>query len=94
MADLVVRTDLGDLARELDMLVGEFQGALDLEDAAARAWGQRNANLSMGDFADNWTVHRDRLVEDMQKLRDAVRQADESWAQADADLAATLEAQQ
>lgn len=87
MADLVVRADLADLARELDMLVGEFKGALDLEHDTGRVWGQSNANSSMNDFADNWTAHRDEMVVDMEKLRDAVRKVDESWYDVDTQLA-------
>ncbi|UZN03126.1 type VII secretion target [Cellulomonas sp. S1-8] len=90
MADLVVRDDLGELAHELDRLIGEFEGALDLQDDSKGTWGQLNANLSMGDFADNWTVHRDKMVEDMKKLRDKVRAAADAWAQAEADLTASL----
>ncbi|MBO3089354.1 hypothetical protein [Cellulomonas dongxiuzhuiae] len=91
MADLVVRADLADLVRELDMLVGEFKGALDLENDTARAWGQHHANLTMGDFADNWTANRDVLVTDMEKLRDAARAADEKWAEIDQSLTDSLE---
>ena len=90
MADLVVRADLADLARELDTLIGEFKGALDLEHDTGRVWGQANANSSMNDFADNWTAHRDELVIDMEKLRDAVRKVDENWLEVDTSLAADL----
>jgi hypothetical protein len=91
MADLVVRADLADLVRELDMLIGEFKGALDLENDTARVWGQHHANLTMGDFADNWTANRDKLVVDMEKLRDAARQVDEKWAETDRSQAESLE---
>lgn len=91
MADLVVRNDLTELARELDLLIGEFKGALKLEGQGEGTWGQLNANLSMSDFADNWTVHRDKMVIEMEKLRDKVRAAADAWAQTDTDLAATLE---
>lgn len=79
MADLVVKSDLTDLAQELTWLVSEFKGALDLENDTARHWGQHHANLTMGDFADNWTAHRDEMVVDMEKLCDAVHKVADGW---------------
>ncbi|QCB94906.1 hypothetical protein [Cellulomonas shaoxiangyii] len=90
MADLVVTDDLVSLAHDLDVLIGEFQGALDFENDYATVWGQRNAELSMGDFADNWTVHRDEMVEAMKKLRERLRQCADEWARADAELSESL----
>ncbi|MCC2323476.1 hypothetical protein [Cellulomonas xiejunii] len=90
MADLVVTDVLTELVGQLDYLVGEFKGALDLEDRSDDIWGQRNANLSMGDFADNWTSNRDELVADMEKLRDTVRSVAESWGSVDAELTSSL----
>jgi len=90
MADLVVK-DLDDLAADLSELISQFEGALDLENDDSKIWGQHNANLSMGDFADNWTVHRDDMVKDMKKLRDKVKKVDEAWAEADRQLLETFE---
>ena len=85
MADLVVK-DLDKLVSDLDRLIGEFEGALDLQNDDKGLWGQLNANLSMGDFADNWTVHRDAMVKDMKALRDKVQKVDDSWNQSDQQL--------
>ena len=85
MADLVVK-DLDGLITDLDKLIGEFEGALDFQNDDKGLWGQLNANLSMGDFADNWTVHRDAMVKDMKSLRDSVQKVDQSWSQADKQL--------
>lgn len=90
MADLVVK-DLDELAADLSELISQFEGALDLENDDAKIWGQHNANLSMGDFADNWTVHRDDMVKDMKKFRDKVKKVDEAWAEADRQLLDTFE---
>lgn len=89
MADLVV-TDLAALVADLDVLIGEFEGALDLEDDSDDIWGQLNANLSMGDFADNWTAHRDHMVEAMKKFREKVRAVNDAWTEADQKLSASL----
>lgn len=89
MADLVV-TDLAALVTDLDHLISEFEGALDLEDDSDDIWGQHNANLSMGDFADNWTKHRNDMIEAMKKFREKVSQVNDAWAAADRELAESL----
>jgi hypothetical protein len=90
MADLVVSDDLANLAGALDVLVGEFKNALGFQNHDKGIWGQLNANLSMGDFADNWTVHREKLVEKMEELGELVAKVHETWGTFDSDLAATL----
>jgi hypothetical protein len=90
MADLVVKDDLVSLVSDLNELISQFEGALDFQNDYKGIWGQLNANLSMGDFADNWTVHRDKMVTSMKTLRDAVSKANDAWAQADQKLAASF----
>ncbi|MDH6119086.1 hypothetical protein [Kitasatospora sp. GAS204B] len=90
MADLVVK-DLQDLVNDLNSLIGQFEGALDFQNDDKGLWGQHNANLSMGDFADNWTVHRDAMVKDMKALRDKVSKVDDSWSQAETQLMDTFQ---
>jgi hypothetical protein len=89
MADLVV-TDLTALVTDLDVLISEFEGALDLEDDNDDIWGQLNANLSMGDFADNWTSHRNGMVEAMKKFREKIREVNDAWTEADRKLSESL----
>ena len=91
MADLVVQ-DLDVLADDLDVLITEFEEADGFQDEMKRHWGQLNADLSMGDFADNWKIHRGKMVDAMKTLRDAVRKADQDWTDADVKLAESLEA--
>ncbi|MFI9102993.1 hypothetical protein ACIGXA_20965 [Streptomyces fildesensis] len=90
MADLVVK-DLKDLVSDLNELISQFEGALDFQNDDKGLWGQHNANLSMGDFADNWTVHRDAMVKDMKSLRDKVTKIDDAWSQADQQLLDTFQ---
>jgi hypothetical protein len=90
MADLVVR-DLQDLVHDLDVLIDQFQGALDWQNAGKGHWGQLNANLTMGDFAANWRIHRDKMVKAMKSFKETVENADINWADADAKLATIIE---
>ena len=89
MADLVVK-DLSTLVSDLNELISQFEGALDFQNDDKGLWGQLNANLSMGDFADNWTVHRDAMVKDMKSLRDKVSKIEDGWNQADKQLLDTF----
>ncbi|MEU3708575.1 hypothetical protein [Streptomyces catenulae] len=89
MADLVVK-DLGTLASDLSELISQFEGALDFQNDDKGLWGQLNANLSMGDFADNWTVHRDDMVKSMKKFRDKVSELDKAFADGDQQLLDTF----
>ncbi|WP_433389175.1 hypothetical protein [Micromonospora sp. KLBMP9576] len=90
MADIVVK-GLADLARNLSELISQFEGALDFENEYDKEWGQHNANLSMGDFADNWTGSRDKMVEAMKKFRKAIEGADQAWTDADLEMLKSLE---
>ncbi|MFF9479531.1 hypothetical protein [Streptomyces sp. NPDC014733] len=89
MADLVVK-DLGTLASDLSELISQFEGALDFQNDDKGLWGQLNANLSMGDFADNWTVHRDDMVKSMKSFRDKVSELDKAFADGDQQLLDTF----
>ncbi len=91
MADLVVKEDLVALADDLDELVDQFQGALDFENDHDGDWGQYNANLSMGDFADNWTTNRNKMVESMKTLSSKAREAALAWDDIDTQLEVSLE---
>ncbi|MBM6406062.1 hypothetical protein JQN72_17635 [Phycicoccus sp. CSK15P-2] len=90
MADIVVKSDLDNLLGDLRFLISEFQGALDLQNDDKGIWGQLNANLSMGDFAFNWTANRDAMVKDMKALEKQVEQVIEAWTDADQQLVESL----
>jgi hypothetical protein len=90
MADIVVK-DLTDLVSDLKELKHQFEGALDFQNEEKGQWGQLNANLSMGDFADNWTGSRDKMVEAMDKFAEKVEGADQAWAEAEKNLVDSLE---
>jgi len=91
MADLIVRDDLVTLSNHLGYLIGQFEGALDTQNEDKRLWGQNNANLSMGDFAANWTIHRNEMVTTMKSFQQVVDKANQTWAQGDQQLAQSLD---
>jgi hypothetical protein len=90
MADLVVK-DLSVLTGDLNELVSQFEGALDFQNDEKGHWGQLNANLSMGDFADNWTIHRNKMVDAMKDFVKTVQKVADAWTEAERKLAETLE---
>jgi hypothetical protein len=92
VADLKVDGEfLSTLDSDLFTLIDEFQGALDLQHDTGHVWGQLNANLSMNDFADNWTVSRNKMVDDMKSFKKALEQIIQSWDDADQKLAGSLQ---
>jgi len=90
MADLVVTDDLERLAEELTAIIAAFNDATKLEDHCDGVWGQHNANLSMGDFADNWQHRRKNLVEKLEEFQQAVDELAQAWADTDRQLADTM----
>ncbi|MGL4175648.1 MAG: type VII secretion target [Dermatophilaceae bacterium] len=92
--DLRVSEALDALADDLDELVDQFQGALDFENDHDGDWGQRNANLSMGDFADNWTTNRNKMVESMKTLSSKARETALAWDDTDTQLKDSMDKEQ
>ena len=90
MADLVVK-DLAGLVSDLKELVHQFAGALDFQNDQKGQWGQRNANWSMGDFADNWTGSRDKMVKAMEEFSAKIDEVDKAWTEAERSLVESME---
>jgi hypothetical protein len=40
----------------------------------------------MGDFADNWRLHRDKMTDRMKKLKETVEKVADQWRDADQQL--------
>lgn len=91
MADLVVKDDIVSLVNDLDALVTAFQGATKYQDDCKGLWGQGNANSSMGDFAHNWKINREDMVESMEKLRERLQSIADGWTEVDTEMARSLE---
>jgi hypothetical protein len=45
----------------------------------------------MGDFADNWTGSRDKMVKKMKEIRELVEGADQAWTEGERQLFESLE---
>ena len=91
MADLVVKDDIVSLVADLDALVAAFEGATKYQDDCKGLWGQGNANSSMGDFAHNWKLNREDMVESMEKLRERLQSIADGWSEVDTEMARSLE---
>jgi hypothetical protein len=87
VADLVVTGDLDSIRDGLQTLTDEFAGAIHFTDDSKGIWGQQNAEHTMGDFAKNWRIHRDKMTDRMKKLKDKVEKVAEHWGDADQQLA-------
>ncbi|GGK95875.1 hypothetical protein [Mangrovihabitans endophyticus] len=90
MADIVVQ-DLGALVDDLAILIDEFDHASKFQDDYKGRWGQLNANLSMGDFAFNWRLHRKKIIEAMKEFQGQVSSAENSWSEAESEMVKGLE---
>jgi hypothetical protein len=86
VADLVVKGDLEAIRDGLKYLIDQFNGAVDFEDNSAGIWGQQDAEDAMGDFASNWTIHREEMTEGMQALEEDVKQVVAQWKDAEQKL--------
>lgn len=91
MPDLIVDATLDDTNRDLKRIKDEFENASKRADQTARIWGQRDVERAMDEFADNWRVHRDDILEGLGKLSERVEQACATWSDADKQLASSLE---
>jgi hypothetical protein len=91
VADLVVSGDLDAIRDGLKTLIDEFAGAIDFTNDSKGIWGQSNAERSMGDFADNWRIHRDKMTDRMKKLKDTVEKVAAQWGDADQKLAESFQ---
>lgn len=91
MPDLIVDATLDDTDRDLKAITDEFTNAGKRADETAAIWGQRDVSRAMDEFADNWRVHRDEILERLGSLSKRVEQACVTWSDADKQLASSLE---
>lgn len=87
MADLVVDETLDSTNRDLKTIHEEFTKAKDRADSTNRIWGQADLTWAMGEFVNNWYVHRDKITKRLEKLSERVDQACQTWSDADKQLA-------
>ncbi|RWZ68181.1 hypothetical protein ELQ92_02795 [Labedella populi] len=92
MADhLVVDETLDDTNRDLKTIHQEFSLAKDRADQTNRIWGQDDLTWAMGEFVNNWYVHRDKINERLGKLSERVDQACQTWTDAEKQLADSIQ---
>jgi hypothetical protein len=59
---------LGDMQASLAVVARDFGGLHEQRGDLEKIWGSRAVREVMGDFADNWTTHRDRMCENIEEL--------------------------
>jgi hypothetical protein len=91
VADLRVDGYIGEMSRDLRAIRDEFETAGQAADDHARVWGQRDVGRAMQEFADNWRVHRDEILERLTTLGERVDQVDATWTDAEAQLADSIQ---
>jgi hypothetical protein len=88
--DLVVDETLDSTNRDLKTIHQEFSQAKDRADKTNRIWGQADLTWAMGEFVNNWYVHRDKINGRLGKLSERVDAACNTWTEADKQLADAL----
>lgn len=91
MPDLIIDGTLDETNADLKRIKDEFENVSKRTDQTARIWGQRDVERAMDEFADNWRVHRDEILERLGKFSERVEQACATWSDADKQLASSLE---
>jgi hypothetical protein len=89
--DLIVDASLDDINRDLKSIRDEFTNAGKSADENAGIWGHVDVVRAMDAFADNWYVHREAIGDRLGKLSERVDKACTVWADAEKQLAASLE---
>src|SRR5207249_4974194 len=82
---------LEDTSRSLLRLRQEFESAREIADQDAGALGSRDVAHALHDFADDWKLHRQRLVEAMDKLQRAAEDSAKVFCTTDEGLARALD---
>lgn len=91
MADLIVDATLDETNAALKAIRSEFEEASKRADETEKIWGQRDVSRAMDEFADNWKIHREEILDRLSKLSDRVEQAAAVWTDAEKQLSASLE---
>lgn len=80
MADLVVSTDeVRELGRKLRFIAAEFEDSEDIAEEYAEAVSHGDLAHEVEQFAENWRVHREDLMGNLQALAEAAVSAAEGY---------------
>ncbi|MFC8731949.1 hypothetical protein ACFT5B_05770 [Luteimicrobium sp. NPDC057192] len=82
---------LRQLAEDLKKVEAEFKDADDRSEDAADATGHDGLRGEVQDFADKWTVKREKMLENVTKLQGIIQQIVDTFTQVDSELAKALE---
>ena len=91
--DLSVDASLDDTNSDLKAIKQEFDDCETNASDDASIWGQSDLAGAMGDFANNWWVHRGQIENDLETLSGNVDKACSSWSDADKQLSQSLTTQ-
>ena len=89
--DLVVDETLDSTNRDLKTIHEEFTKAKDRADSTNRIWGQADLTWAMGEFVNNWYVHRDKITKRLGDLSVKVDQACAAWTDTEKQLSQSLQ---
>lgn len=91
MADLKVDFEQLDASRTtLHDLRQEFGHATEIVADAGGIWGNGHVSSAMSDFAGNWRLHREKLLDRMSKVEEMTAGCIESFRHADEKIATGL----
>ncbi|WP_165953621.1 type VII secretion target [Streptomyces sp. 8K308] len=92
MSDLVVSVDdVRELGERLRFVAAEFESAEDLASDYAEQVGHDDLAHELEQFAENWRIHRSKLMEGLQKLAQHARAAAEGYEGIETELVNALD---
>ncbi|SDH36267.1 hypothetical protein [Agrococcus jejuensis] len=94
--DILIRLDdLADLRDQLAGILAEFDSSgsesATLADEIGSPDGESELRQRVGDFHDNWKIHRRELAEKLQAVYDQVKNTHGEWTRLDEESAAQFE---
>lgn len=92
MADLKVDYEQLTASRDaLERLTTEYSHATDLAHASEGIWGHSAVKDAINDFAGNWKIHREKLLDHLHKVSEMTEKSLEAFEDADSQIARGVE---
>lgn len=85
---------IGMVSRQIKQLTGEFEDATKLADGYTAALGSAQLASALSSFASNWSIHRERLIDDLSKEAGLADTAVAAYRDTDEQLAKALAARE
>jgi hypothetical protein len=83
-------TRIGQVSRQVQQIAGEFDASTRIVQGYAGCIGSAQLSGTLNSFATDWSIHRQRLLDDLKKESSLADTAVKSYQGTDADLAAAL----